>query len=85
VSKLRQTDLEQPVVQLSFHEEVLYPLRKAGFRIGETPISSRIDRPALQGGPPPEASGPLGSFGPCLGAMFGFARVHRAGEPEPSG
>ena len=74
VAKLRQTDLDHLWSHgYSFQEEVLYRCRKAGFRIGETPIVFEDRRAGSSKVDPREVARSLGiilALG--LGAMFGF-------------
>src|SRR5439155_6753317 len=83
VAKLRQTDLEHLWSHgYSFQEEVLYRCRKAGFRIGETPIVFEDRRAGSSKVDPREVARALGiilALG--LGAMFGFDEVP-AGERQ---
>jgi dolichol-phosphate mannosyltransferase len=81
VSKLRQTDLSRLWSHgYSFQEEVLYRCRRAGFRIGETPIIFEDRRAGSSKVDPREAARSLGVI-VALGlmAMFGFDGVARSG------
>jgi dolichol-phosphate mannosyltransferase len=79
ISKLRQTDLDHLLSHgYSFQEEVLYRCRRAGFRIGETPIIFEDRRAGFSKVDPREAVRSLAVIALLgLQAMFGFDRVSR--------
>jgi dolichol-phosphate mannosyltransferase len=77
VVRLRQTDLDHLWSHgYSFQEEVLYRCRKAGFKIGETPIIFEDRRAGSSKVDPREAVRSMGVI-VLLGlqAMFGFDKV----------